>query len=332
MLLISLRATWRFHGAVQRYRPRRLATTWSPQWIYLERRRPGRPVLVLGTSMGAAAAVFASRELAHRVGGYILESPYEHLRRAVRNRTENALPPLLDWVAYQGLALASSVVLPELDAIAPVKAIKGIPADIPVLILAGGVDRLARPPEARALFQVVKSHARLILFEKAGHLNFLETDHTRYRQSLIDFVHACSKSGRPRPQGWNRKSHDSRPVRSGNSFPLRRKGIRSGGRAPTGTGTGLCLRLRWTEKERDRCRPCWRWVPTTTTVYSASRESCFRRSSKHYRVVVLAMIGDYSNWAPVKGREKALIDGTTAICKEHGAERATSTSSRIAST
>lgn len=41
---------------------------------------------------------------------------------------------------------------------------------------------------------------------------------------------------------------------------------------------------------------------------------------KHYRVVVLAMIGDYSNWAPVKGREKALIDGTTAICKEHGAE------------
>lgn len=162
---------------------------------YLERRRPGRPVLVLGTSMGAAAAVFASRELAHRVGGYILESPYEHLRRAVRNRTENALPPLLDWVAYQGLALASFIVLPELDAIAPVQAIKGIPADIPVLILAGGVDRLARPPEARALFQVVKSHARLILFEKAGHLNFLETDHERYHQSLIDFVHALK--GRP---------------------------------------------------------------------------------------------------------------------------------------
>ncbi len=41
---------------------------------------------------------------------------------------------------------------------------------------------------------------------------------------------------------------------------------------------------------------------------------------KHYRVVILAMIGDYSNWAPVKGRERALIDGTTAICKEHGAE------------
>jgi len=41
---------------------------------------------------------------------------------------------------------------------------------------------------------------------------------------------------------------------------------------------------------------------------------------KHYRVVIVAMIGDYSNWAPVRGRERELIDGTTAICKEHGAE------------
>ena len=31
--------------------------------------------MILGTSMGAAAA-FAAEELAHRVRGYILESPY----------------------------------------------------------------------------------------------------------------------------------------------------------------------------------------------------------------------------------------------------------------
>ena len=41
---------------------------------------------------------------------------------------------------------------------------------------------------------------------------------------------------------------------------------------------------------------------------------------KHYRVVIVAMIGDYSNWAPARGRERDLIDGTTALCKEHGAE------------
>jgi len=41
---------------------------------------------------------------------------------------------------------------------------------------------------------------------------------------------------------------------------------------------------------------------------------------KHYRVVILSMIGDYSNWKPVQGREQQLIEGTKAICAEYGAE------------
>lgn len=41
---------------------------------------------------------------------------------------------------------------------------------------------------------------------------------------------------------------------------------------------------------------------------------------KHYRVVILSIIGDYTNWTPVKGREKELIDGTVRISKEYGAE------------
>lgn len=41
---------------------------------------------------------------------------------------------------------------------------------------------------------------------------------------------------------------------------------------------------------------------------------------KHYRVVILSIIGDYTNWTPVKGREKELLDGTVRISKEYGAE------------
>lgn len=41
---------------------------------------------------------------------------------------------------------------------------------------------------------------------------------------------------------------------------------------------------------------------------------------KHYRVVILSLIGDYTNWPPVKGREKEFVQGTIDISKEYGAE------------
>ncbi len=140
---------------------------------FLEARRPGRPVIVNGSSMGAAAAIFAARELGVRVRGYILESPYRDLRTAVWNRVENVLPLGLSHTAYLGLNLVAPVFLPHLDEISPLKAIAGIPADVPVLILAGGGDHLARPDEAGALHEQVASHGRLVFFPGAGHGDLL---------------------------------------------------------------------------------------------------------------------------------------------------------------
>ena len=41
---------------------------------------------------------------------------------------------------------------------------------------------------------------------------------------------------------------------------------------------------------------------------------------KHYHVVVLSVIGDYTNWPPVQGREKEFTQGVVDIGKEYGAE------------
>src|SRR4051794_19689001 len=41
---------------------------------------------------------------------------------------------------------------------------------------------------------------------------------------------------------------------------------------------------------------------------------------KHDRVVILSLIGDYSNWPPAQGREKAFVEDSVRIGKDFGAE------------
>lgn len=41
---------------------------------------------------------------------------------------------------------------------------------------------------------------------------------------------------------------------------------------------------------------------------------------KHYRVVLLHLIGDYRNWAPIGDRHAELVPGRVALAKEHGVE------------
>ncbi len=165
---------------------------------FLEARRPGRPVIVDGNSMGAAAAVFAARELGHRVRGYILESPYQDLKVAVWNRTELALPPVISQVAYAGLRLVAPLFLPHLDEISPLLAIAGIPDDVPVLIMAGEADRRARPEEARALHGQVATHGRLMFIPGADHGDLLHSAKDLYTRTILEFCRDVSADSRSR--------------------------------------------------------------------------------------------------------------------------------------
>jgi LmbE family N-acetylglucosaminyl deacetylase len=40
----------------------------------------------------------------------------------------------------------------------------------------------------------------------------------------------------------------------------------------------------------------------------------------NYRAVILALIGNYSNWKPVEGRDGELVPASTALAKEYGVE------------
>lgn len=41
---------------------------------------------------------------------------------------------------------------------------------------------------------------------------------------------------------------------------------------------------------------------------------------KNHRVVILSLIGDYTNWSAVEGRSQQLVDGTRRICGDFGVE------------
>ncbi len=159
----------------------------------IERRRPGRAVLVQGMSLGAAAAIFAAPELGSRVRGYVLECPYRDLDTAVGNRCDNALPRGLSDLTHLGLRLVAPLVLAHADRVSPAQAAARMPAGARVLVIAGGRDRHARPEEARAVAEAVPGGARVEVFEDAGHEVYFAHDPARYRALVVPFLRAAAE-------------------------------------------------------------------------------------------------------------------------------------------
>ena len=74
---------------------------------------------------------------------------------------------MLSEVAYYGLLTASKVALPNSNEINCLTAIGNIPANVPVLILAGGSDTRAHVDEANELEQQIHDHAKLVVVDGA---------------------------------------------------------------------------------------------------------------------------------------------------------------------
>lgn len=156
---------------------------------FLEKKGHQR-IFIDGVSMGAAAAVFASKELGDRVDGYILECLYLDLDSAVDRRMHMFLPPGLSSLASWGLEFVSPVCFPDYHKISPRAHMADIPDNVPVLVLGGELDPYVPVTQLESLAAEIPAHSRLVVFPKAGHNELREADQTTYDRLVRDF---CQK-------------------------------------------------------------------------------------------------------------------------------------------
>jgi hypothetical protein len=104
-------------------------------------------------------------------------------------------------VAYAGAATVAPLILPDVDRISPLKAASSIPESARVLILAAGADRRACAAEARAIFERIQSHARLLVVPEADHLRLLVTRSNSVSRSDTEADWGLSDGSQGAPAG-----------------------------------------------------------------------------------------------------------------------------------
>ena len=156
---------------------------------FLQQEFPRQPIYIVGRSMGAAAAIFAAHDLNKSIAGYFLEQPYRDLSSATWIRLQHRLPPVLDDVAYFGLRLWATLFLPvDPQRISPLDHIEDIPKSVEIVFVSGSADRHALLKDVIAMYERVRSHAKLVVFEGATHDALDNYDPRLYRTSLFEFL------------------------------------------------------------------------------------------------------------------------------------------------
>jgi pimeloyl-ACP methyl ester carboxylesterase len=124
--------------------------------------RPG-PVVLLGTSLGAAVALQGAAG-DPRVAGVVAAEVFSNLEMVVRHRTPRFVPW---WLVQRALRVAEERASFRVADVSPEKAARSI--TVPVLVLHGSADIDTPPDHSRRVLAALQGPKHLLLIEGARH-------------------------------------------------------------------------------------------------------------------------------------------------------------------
>ena len=148
---------------------------------FARQRFPGQKLAAAGSSLGAAAFVFAAQQAP--ADAYVLEQLYASLRETTAWRM-----PFSFWRGFQADVLLAQMPLRlglSADNVRPVDRLGKIGA--PLMLLAGSIDPFIDRGQVLAL-QNAAAGSELVWFEGAGHVDLLRYDPPRYRDAVLAFL------------------------------------------------------------------------------------------------------------------------------------------------
>jgi len=158
---------------------------------WLQKRLPGRPLGLIGTSLGGAAALLG--QTAKQADALVLEAVYGDFETAIANRLELRLgrpgrlfTPLLLWQVQPRLGFDPRI-------LAPAGRIASV--DTPVLIIGGSADARATPAETHNLHAAALGPKSLWLLEGAAHQDFHAFAPMEYERRILAFFRRYLHSG-----------------------------------------------------------------------------------------------------------------------------------------
>jgi uncharacterized protein len=156
---------------------------------FVKKRFPGKPIGVIGVSLGAAAEALANPPL--DVQAMVFESMYPTIVEATKDCIEIRLGPLgrcLSPLLTAQIKLRSDC---STDDLRPIASVAKITA--PKLFLAGTADRETKFNEAKEIFDNAAEPKMFVPFDGARHQDLLDFAAAQYKKIILEFLDANLK-------------------------------------------------------------------------------------------------------------------------------------------